>query len=129
MSQVFHLDVAKVDLDVAYTYMLQEYVSSVSGVSYIYCQCFIRILHMFAMVFKCFLGFLQVFQTFVANVAVVSNICCNVSSRYCKSRSSVAGTDYAIAGTEHVAVQIYSHIFCIIIIVIFIYLIWGKQYN
>jgi len=32
MFQVFHLDVAKVDLDVAYTCMLQEYVSRVSGV-------------------------------------------------------------------------------------------------
>jgi hypothetical protein len=37
----FHLDVAKVDLDVAYTCMLQAYVSSVSGDSYICCKCFI----------------------------------------------------------------------------------------
>jgi hypothetical protein len=35
MLQMFCLDVAKVDLDVAYTYMLQAYVSSVF-------MCFIR---------------------------------------------------------------------------------------
>jgi hypothetical protein len=33
--QVFYLDVAKVDLDVAYTCMLLAYVSSVLGVSYV----------------------------------------------------------------------------------------------
>jgi hypothetical protein len=36
MLQVFYLDVAKVDLDVAYAYMLQTYVSNVF-------MCFIRI--------------------------------------------------------------------------------------
>ena len=36
MFQVFHLNVAKVDLDVAYTCMLQAYVSSVL---YICCKC------------------------------------------------------------------------------------------
>jgi hypothetical protein len=41
----FHLDVTKVDLNVAYICMLQVYVSSVS-VLYIYCKCFIWILHM-----------------------------------------------------------------------------------
>jgi hypothetical protein len=38
MLQVFHLYVAKVDLDIAYIYMLQAYVSNVSG---IYCNYFI----------------------------------------------------------------------------------------
>jgi hypothetical protein len=38
--QVFYLDVAKVDLSVAYTCMLQEYVSGVFDVSYISCKCF-----------------------------------------------------------------------------------------
>jgi hypothetical protein len=60
MLQVFYLDIAKVDLDVAYTCMLQAYVSSVfrcfvrmfASVS----SDFIRMLHMFAMVFKCILG-------------------------------------------------------------------------
>jgi hypothetical protein len=39
MLQVFHLDVAKVDLDVTYTCMLQVYVSSVSVVLYVCCKC------------------------------------------------------------------------------------------
>ena len=43
MLQVFHRDVAKVDLDVAYTCMLQAYVSIVSGISYVCCKCFIWI--------------------------------------------------------------------------------------
>ena len=34
------LDVAKIDLDVAYKCMLQAYISSVSGVSYVCCECF-----------------------------------------------------------------------------------------
>jgi hypothetical protein len=42
----FHLDVAKVDLDVAYTCTLEAYVSSVSYVS---CKCFTWLLHIFAM--------------------------------------------------------------------------------
>jgi hypothetical protein len=41
MLQVFHLNVAKVDLDVAYTCMLQAYISSVSDVLYVCCKCFI----------------------------------------------------------------------------------------
>ena len=59
---MFYLDVAKVDLDVAYTYMLQAYVSSVSGVLYVCCKCFFWMLHMLAIVFKCF-------QTFSASVS------------------------------------------------------------
>jgi hypothetical protein len=51
VTSVFYLDVSKVDLDVAYICMLQAYVSSVSGVSYVCCKCFIRMLHMFAMLF------------------------------------------------------------------------------
>jgi hypothetical protein len=58
MLQVFYLDVAKVDLDVAYTCILQAYVSSVF-------RCFIR---MFASVssgcFICLQLFLNVFQAF-----------------------------------------------------------------
>jgi hypothetical protein len=41
----FYLDVEKVDLNVAYIYMLHSYVC---------CKCFIWMLHMFAMIFKCF---------------------------------------------------------------------------
>jgi hypothetical protein len=59
-----HLDVAKVDLDVAYTYMLQAYISSILGVSdvcckssYGYCICFAMITR----VFKFFSGVLHVF--------------------------------------------------------------------
>jgi hypothetical protein len=54
----FYLNVAKVDLNVTYTCMLQVYVSSVS---YVGCKCFICMLHIFAMVFKCFSSVLQVF--------------------------------------------------------------------
>jgi hypothetical protein len=58
----FYLDVAKVDLDVAYTCMFSVYLFSVIGVSYVCCKCFIWMLHMFAMAFKCFLGVLQMFS-------------------------------------------------------------------
>jgi hypothetical protein len=51
MLQVFCLDVAKVDVDVAHTCMLQAYVS---GVSYVCLQVFHLDIDMFAMVFKCF---------------------------------------------------------------------------
>jgi hypothetical protein len=50
MFQVFLLDAAKVDLNVAYTFMLQSYVSSDS---YIYCKCFIWMLHMFYNGYTC----------------------------------------------------------------------------
>jgi hypothetical protein len=73
---MFHLDVAKVDLDVAYTCMLQAYVLSVTCVSYVCFNCFIWMLHMFAMAFKCFPGVLQVFQTYVASVLAVSDVYC-----------------------------------------------------
>ena len=92
MLQVFYLDVAKVDLDVAYTCMLQAYVLSVF-------KCFIC---MFASVssgcciclqwfFKCFLGaFVNVsyacfkcFICFLLHVATVAFGCF-------KSRSGVA---------------------------------------
>jgi hypothetical protein len=57
MLQVFYLDVAKVDLDIAYTCMLQAYVFKCFKVFHMYvCKCFICMLHMFAMVFKCFSG-------------------------------------------------------------------------
>ena len=44
MFQVFHLDVAKIDLDVAYTFMLHEYT------------------------FKCFISMLQMFHLKIAYV-------------------------------------------------------------
>jgi hypothetical protein len=57
MLQLSYLDVAKVDLYVAYISMLPAYVSSVSGVSYICCKCFMWTLHMFAMATHVFLSF------------------------------------------------------------------------
>ena len=55
MLQAFYLDVTKVDLDIAYTCMLQAYVFKCFKVFHMYvCKCFIWMLHMFAMVFKCF---------------------------------------------------------------------------
>jgi hypothetical protein len=81
MLQVFHLDVVKVNLDFAYTCMLQAYVFSVSGVSYVCCKCFIWMLHMFCTGYNvfswCSRHMLQVFQLFWMYVA-------SVSSRYCK---------------------------------------------
>jgi hypothetical protein len=82
----FHLDVAKVALDVAYTCMLQAYVLSVLGVSYVCCKCFIWILHMFVMVFKCFFGsfckcfihMFQVFQRLLFYVGTVTSGCLKV---------------------------------------------------
>jgi hypothetical protein len=66
MLQVFYLDIAKLDLDVVYTCLLQAYVSSVSRVLYICYKCFICMLHMFAMVFKhfhkCLKRWFQVFH-------------------------------------------------------------------
>ena len=77
MLQVFYLDVAKVDLDV--TCMLKAYVSSVSGVSYVCCKCFIWMLHIFAMVFKCFSGvFASVldacFKCFICHLLYVATV-------------------------------------------------------
>jgi hypothetical protein len=40
MLQLFYLDVAQVDMDVVYTYMLQAYVSRFSGISYVCLQVF-----------------------------------------------------------------------------------------
>ena len=84
MLQLFYLDIAKVDLDIAYTCMLQAmfqvfqvYVASVSSGC---CICFTMVTHV------CFL----VFQTYVASVSTVSSICCGISSKCCKSRSDAA---------------------------------------
>jgi hypothetical protein len=86
MLQVFHLDVAKADLDVVYRCMLQRmfqvfhtYVASISS------GCCI-----FAMAFNCFLGVLQVFQMYVTSVLVVRTYIASVSSGCRKSRSHVA---------------------------------------
>jgi hypothetical protein len=87
MLQVYHLDVAKVDLNVTYIYAIQVF-------SYICCKCFHLHVAMFAMathvffkfsiVFcKCFRCMLQVFQLFWTYVASVLSECC-------KSRSDVA---------------------------------------
>ena len=65
MLQVFYLDVAKVDLDVAYTCMLQAYVLSVF-------RCFIC---MFASVSSMLYMFLLVFKCFSDVFASVSDIC------------------------------------------------------
>jgi len=90
MLQVFYLDVAKVDLDVAYTCMLQAYVSSVLScficmfisVSSECCIC----LQWFSNVFQ---AFSQVFQTLVSSVLFVFFYVATVASGYFKSRSDV----------------------------------------
>jgi len=73
MLQVFHLDTAKVDLDVAYTCMLQAYISNVSYVCCIRLQwlssvfrCFASVLEVCCKCFNCFGCILQVFHLDVA---------------------------------------------------------------
>jgi hypothetical protein len=81
MSQMFHLfqtyvaivhpDVAKVYLDVAYTCMLQAYVSSILGVSYVCYECFIWMLHTFCNGYKCFNCFGHMLQVFYLDITKV----------------------------------------------------------
>jgi hypothetical protein len=81
MSQMFHqfqtyvaivyLDVTKVDLDVAYTCILQAYVSSFSGVSYVCYKCFIWMLHTFCNGYKCFSCFRRMLQLFDLDVVKI----------------------------------------------------------
>jgi hypothetical protein len=104
MLQLFYLYVAKVDLDVVYTSMLQAYVSSIFQVFHMYLyKCFISMLNMFAMVFKCFSDvFLQVFQTlcfkcFICFLLYVVTL----TSGYFKSRSSVAHGMHVESGRRH----------------------------
>jgi hypothetical protein len=89
--QVFYLDVVKLDLDVAYTCLLQAYVFKCFQVFHAYvCKCFISMLHMFAMVFKCFSGiFTSVLSVFFCMLQLlhldVSKVvgCCTWDTR-CK---------------------------------------------
>jgi hypothetical protein len=58
---VFHMDVVKVDRDVAYVVMVVHLCCKclyldVAYVSYICCKCFIWMLHVFVIFFKCLLG-------------------------------------------------------------------------
>jgi hypothetical protein len=61
-------DVAKVDLGVAYTCTLQEYVSSVLDISYVCCNVSSRYFMSFAMAIRCF--------------ASVSDVCCKYFSYF-----------------------------------------------
>ena len=45
------------------TYVISMFILDVAYVSHICCKCFTWMSHMLAMVFKCFLDVLQVFQT------------------------------------------------------------------
>jgi hypothetical protein len=86
MLQMLHLDVAKVDLNVAYTCMLQAYVSSVFS-------CFKRMFQVFHLdvayilqwlhmcfsdvsdiCYKCFSYFRRMLQVFYLNVAKVDRV-------------------------------------------------------
>jgi hypothetical protein len=92
MLQMFYLDVAKIDLDVAYTCILQAYVlsvfryfirmfASVSSGRCIYLQWFLNV----------FQEFLQVFQTLVLSVFICLLLyVATVASRCFKNRSGVA---------------------------------------
>jgi hypothetical protein len=87
---VFHLDVAKVDVDIAYAYILQVYVLCVSGVSYVCCKCFhldvalvdldvvyicnsYTCVHVFLGVFKCFSYFGRMLQVFYLDLSKVDH--------------------------------------------------------
>jgi hypothetical protein len=91
--QVSYLDVAKLDQDFVYIY------ASVLGV-------FIRMLQVFYLdvcngytrVFMFFSSALQVFQMYVANVLVVSDVCCKYFIWMLQSRS----------GVTHVAMRVRS---------------------
>jgi hypothetical protein len=74
---VFHMDVAKVDSDVSYVamaiYMLQASVQNVSSVSNVCCRwCFIWMLHVSHIFYKCVFQMLQLFQTYVASSVFMS---------------------------------------------------------
>jgi len=88
---VFHLDVAKLDLDAAYIYIYVS-VSGVfirtlqvfsSGCVVYFCNGYTRVFKFFLLFCKCFERMLQVFPLFRTYVAIVS-------SRCCKSKSGVA---------------------------------------
>jgi hypothetical protein len=81
MLQVFHLDITKVYLDVAYTCMLQTYVLSIS---YVRCKCFhlnvayvcndytrvFKFFLVFCKCFRCMLQGFQLFRTYVASIFI-----------------------------------------------------------
>jgi hypothetical protein len=64
MFQVFHLNVAKVDIDVAYTCMLQKYVLSVSFIcmSQVFHLDVACVLHDYTRVLQVFLGVCKCFS-------------------------------------------------------------------
>jgi hypothetical protein len=85
--QVFYIDVAKVDMDVAQRYVASVY-SNVSSVLDVCCKCFVWMLHMFQWIYtyvtsvysKCFICFRRMLQTYVINVSPVSEVCCRSAS-------------------------------------------------
>jgi hypothetical protein len=74
MLQIFYLNVAKLDRDVAYICKcfrcFHTYVASVSSCCL---HMFVMATHLFSSFFS---GVLQVFQTYVARVSALSDICC-----------------------------------------------------
>ena len=73
MLQVFHLDVVKVDLDVAYICKcFRCFYMYVASVSSRYCIC-LQWLHT---CFQALSGVLQVLLTYVASVSALSDVCC-----------------------------------------------------
>jgi hypothetical protein len=77
MLQVFHLDVAKLDRDIAY--ICKCFISMFAYV----CNDYTRFFKFFLMFCKCFIHMPQVFHLFWTYVA-------SVLSKYCKNRSGVA---------------------------------------
>jgi hypothetical protein len=115
MLQVFHLDITKIDLDVAYIYKcfrcFHMYVASVSSgyyknrsgcciyiqvfqvFSYVYCKCFHLDVAMFCdgytHAFKYFLVFCKCFKRMLQVFQLFRTYVVSVSSGYYKSRSHV----------------------------------------
>jgi hypothetical protein len=88
------------DLDVAYKCMLQQHVSSVLGVSYICCKCFIWMLHMFCN------GYTRIFQVFFGCFASVSDVCCKCFSCFRTYVASVSSKGYkSKLGVVHVVIR------------------------
>jgi hypothetical protein len=112
MLQIFHIDVAKVDRDVAYVVMVVHVCCNllfpmfhlffsdvcskcvwldVAYVSHIYCKYFIWMLHMFHNGFKCFLYvFASVLDAFFKGFICLQTYVASVVSGCFKSRSGVA---------------------------------------
>jgi hypothetical protein len=94
MFHLFHMYVASVSFGCRKTRSgCCIYMQVFKVLLYVCWKCFILmfayVCNGYTHVFK-FFGVLQVFQTYVASVSAVSDVCCSVLFECCKSRSSIA---------------------------------------